>query len=251
MNAIYKCLVDEKERGYKGGLYHLTQIKFAYNSNHIEGSKLTEDQTRYIYETNTILPNGNESISVNDITETVNHFALFDYMLVTAKDELTENFIKESHRFIKRGTSDERIKWFKVGDYKIMPNQVGLIETTAPEQVEHEIQKLLERYNAIQNKKLEDIVDFHFHFESIHPFQDGNGRVGRMIMFKECLQNDIVPFIITDELKAFYYRGLSEYQREKGYLLDTCLSAQDNYKQYLEYFKIFDTKQKNKEEYER
>ena len=245
MNVILNQLKYEKAEHYKGGLYHLTQIKFSYNSNHIEGSRLTEDQTRYIYETNTILPEGQESINVNDITETVNHFALFDYMLDTANQKLDQELIKEYHRLIKKGTSDERLSWFNVGEYKKMPNQVGLIETTSPENVSNEMHHLLEKYYALDRKKLQDIVTFHYEFERIHPFQDGNGRVGRMIMFKECLQNDIIPFIITDELKAFYYRGLSEYRREKGFLLDTCLTAQDQYKKHLQYFKI-NEKQKPK-----
>lgn len=238
MHILYKKLLEEKQHGYKGGIYHLTQIKFAYNSNHMEGSQLSEDQTRYIFETNTVLPDGKQGIRVDDITEAMNHFALFDYMLESAKSPITDNLIKDFHRILKRGTSDEGLSWFRVGDYKQMPNQVGLIETADPEAVPSEMEKLLREYHSLPQKKLEDILAFHVRFERIHPFQDGNGRVGRMIMFRECMNSGIVPFIITDETKAFYYRGLTEYSQERGYLLDTCLAAQDQYKTYLQYFKI-------------
>ncbi|WP_199899000.1 Fic family protein [Paenibacillus popilliae] len=229
-------LLEEKEMKLKGGLYHQTQIKLAYNSNRIEGSRLSEDQTRYIYDTNTINVEPDEAASVDDIIETVNHFSCFDDMLAHADEELTEDMIKEFHRLLKRSTSDERKEWFRVGDYKTRPNVVGDTKTTAPAKVGGEIQKLLADYRNKKNKSVEDIVDFHYRFESIHPFQDGNGRVGRIIMFKECLKNDILPFIIDYEHKLFYYRGLKEFTTEKGYFADTCLSAQDQYEVMVSYF---------------
>lgn len=228
-------LLEEKEMKLKGGLYHQTQIKFAYNSNCIEGSRLSEDQTRYIYETNTVNMEQDEAASVDDIIETVNHFSCFDYMLVHADEELTEEMIKEFHRLLKR-TSDERKEWFRVGDYKTKPNVVGDMKTTAPTKVSSEIQKLLTDYHQKKDITIDNIVDFHYRFESIHPFQDGNGRVGRIIMFKECLKHDIMPFIIDHNHKLFYYRGLKEYKTEKGYLMDTCLSAQDQYEAMVSYF---------------
>lgn len=229
-------LLEEKAMKLKGCLYHQTQIKFAYNSNRIEGSRLSEAQTRYIYETNTISVEPNEVANVDDIIETINHFFCFDYMLAKADEELTEEMIKEFHRLLKRNTSDERKEWFRIGDYKLRPNAVGDMKTTAPAKVTGEIQKLLMDYRNKKNVSLENIVDFHYRFEIIHPFQDGNGRVGRIIMFKECLKNDILPFIIDNEHKLFYYRGLNEYTREKGYLMDTCLSAQDQYEEMVSYF---------------
>lgn len=232
---LLNLLLEEKEMKLKGGLYHQTQIKLAFNSNRIEGSRLSEDQTRYIYETNTINMEPNETASVDDIIETVNHFSCFDYMLTHADENLSEEMIKEFHKLLKRNTSDERKEWFCVGDYKTRPNIVGDVKTTAPAKVSGEIKKLFQNYNKI-NINVEDIVGFHFQFESIHPFQDGNGRVGRIIMFKECLKNDIMPFIIDHEHKLFYYRGLKEYTVEKGYLLDTCLSAQDQYEAMVKYF---------------
>jgi Fic family protein len=232
---LLNLLLEEKEMKLKGGLYHQTQIKLAFNSNRIEGSRLSEDQTRYIYETNTINMEPNETASVDDIIETVNHFSCFDYMLTHADENLSEEMIKEFHKLLKRNTSDERKEWFCVGDYKTRPNIVGDVKTTAPAKVSGEIKKMFQNYNKI-NINVEDIVDFHFQFESIHPFQDGNGRVGRIIMFKECLKNDIMPFIIDHEHKLFYYRGLKEYTVEKGYLLDTCLSAQNQYEAMVKYF---------------
>ncbi|AEF83284.1 Fic family protein [Leadbettera azotonutricia] len=220
----------------KGGLYHVTQIKLCYNSNRIEGSRLTEDQTRYIFETNTIdIPDG-ETANVDDIVETVNHFAAFDYLLTVSDKPLSEEIIKEFHRILKTGTSDSRKEWFKVGDYKIKPNVVGDTKTTAPAKVQETIAKLLISYNAKPTAAFEDIVDFHHQFERIHPFQDGNGRVGRLIIFKECLKNDITPFIIDEEHKLFYYRGLKEFEHTPGYLLDTCRSAQDVYAEFINYF---------------
>ncbi len=236
---ILEILNQEKEAGTKGGIYHHTQIKLCFNTNRIEGSKLSEEQTRYIYETNTLFTaNGDEATNVDDIIETVNHFACFDFMLQIAADELTEQHIKEFHRLLKSNTSQAGQSWFRVGEYKARANVVGGIETTPPEKVTNEIGLLLESYRKKTKISIEDIIDFHFRFEKIHPFQDGNGRVGRLIMFKECLKNNIVPFIIEDEYKFFYYRGLSEYLSTKGYLIDTCLSAQDKYKKILDYFEI-------------
>ena len=230
-------LRQEKEAKLKGGIYHKTQIDLTYNSNHIEGSRLTHDQTRYIFETNTIGIEG-ESIRVDDIIETTNHFRCIDLIIDRAEERLTESLIKELHLILKSGTSDSRKDWFTVGDYKRLPNEVGGNETTAPEDVHREMQALLKEYNGKKQKSFEDIIDLHQRFESIHPFQDGNGRVGRLVMFKECLANGFVPFIITEELKMFYYRGLREWSNLRGYLLDTCLAAQDNYKAMLDYFKI-------------
>ncbi len=223
----------------KGGIYHTTQIQLAYNSNHIEGSKLTEDQTRYIFETNTLgFENDREAINIDDIIETTNHFEAFKYLLNVAEDELSEEIIKEFHCILKSGTSDSRKDWFRIGEYKLKPNIVGDKETSAPEEVEPDIRKLLIDYNVKKEKTVEDLIDFHFRFERIHPFQDGNGRVGRLILFKECLKNNIVPIIIEDQYKMFYYRGLKEYENEKGYLVDTCLNGQDTYERLMDYFKI-------------
>ena len=231
------ALRQEKEAKLKGGIYHKTQIDLTYNSNHIEGSRLTHDQTRYIFETNTIGIEG-ESIRVDDIIETTNHFRCIDLIIDRADERLTESLIKELHLILKSGTSDSRKDWFTVGDYKRLPNEVGGNETTAPEDVHCEIKALLKEYNGKKKKSFEDIINLHQRFEAIHPFQDGNGRVGRLVMFKECLANGYVPFIITEELKMFYYRGLREWNNLRGYLLDTCLAAQDNYKAMLDYFKI-------------
>lgn len=231
------ALRKEKEAKLKGGIYHRTQIDLTYNSNHIEGSRLTHEQTRYIYETNTIGVT-NENIRVDDILESVNHFRCIDFIIERADECLSEQLIKEIHRILKNGTSDSNKEWFAVGDYKRLPNEVAGQETTLPENVAREIRALLKEYNSIKRKSFEDIIDFHQRFEAIHPFQDGNGRVGRLIMFKECLANGHVPFIITDELKLFYYRGLQEWVRVHGYLLDTCLTAQDCYKALLDYFRI-------------
>ena len=230
-------LRQEKEAKLKGGIYHKTQIDLTYNSNHIEGSRLTHDQTRYIFETNTIGIEG-ESVRVDDIIETTNHFRCIDLIIDRAEERLTESLIKELHLILNSGPSDSRKDWFTVGDYKRLPNEVGGNETTAPEDVHREMQALLKEYNGKKQKSFEDIIDLHQRFESIHPFQDGNGRVGRLVMFKECLANGYVPFIITEELKMFYYRGLREWSNLIGYLLDTCLAAQDNYKAMLDYFKI-------------
>lgn len=235
--TLLEILQYEKDARYSGGIYHKTQIEMTYNSNHIEGSRLTHDQTRYIFETNTIGITG-EAVNVDDVIETANHFRCIDLIIDKAKAVLTEKFIKELHLILKNGTSDSRQEWFAVGEYKKMPNEVGGMATTLPEDVAAEMQALLAAYSAKKAKTLEDILDFHVRFERIHPFQDGNGRVGRLIMFKECLKYSIVPFIIEDNLKMFYYRGLKEWGSEKGYLTDTCLTAQDRYKAYLDYFRI-------------
>ena len=239
MNNILNILREQKEMRLKGNLYHITQVDFAYNTNHIEGSTLTEEQTRNIFETNTlILEDGKSVTKVDDIIETSNHFKLVDYMLDFADKVLTEDMIKEFHKILKTGTSDERKSWFKVGDYKTLENEVAGNSTTSPKDVSNEINKLLNWYNSLKNVTFEDIIKFHSEFEKIHPFQDGNGRVGRIIMFKECLKNNIVPFIILDKDKLFYYRGLKEYQHggEKGYLTDTCLNAQDQYQKLIDKF---------------
>ncbi len=233
---VLKVLREQKEMKLKGNLYHNTQIIFAYNTNHIEGSKLTEDQTRYIYETNTLLTEKESITNLDDIIETASHFKLIDYMLDVADKELTEEMIKEFHKILKEGTSDSRKDWFNVGDYKKLANEAGNMKTTLPKNVQKDMVKLMQWYNSLGKITIEDIIEFHYRFECIHPFQDGNGRVGRIIMFKECLKNNIIPFIILDKNKLFYYRGLKEYKTEKGYLIDTCLNEQDQYIRLIEYF---------------
>ena len=236
---LLDILQEEKSSGYAGGIYHKTQIELTYNSNHIEGSSLTHEQTRYIFETNTIdVENG--SLNVEDVIETANHLRIVSLIIDNAKSTLTQEFIKELHLLLKNGTSDSRRDWFAVGNYKKLPNEVGGMHTTPPEEVSGKMKELLNEYNVKEEKSLEDILDFHVKFERIHPFQDGNGRVGRLIMFKECLKYNIIPFIIEDDLKMFYYRGLAEWETEKDYLRDTCLTAQDRYKAYLDYFRIGD-----------
>ena len=235
--TLLDILKEQKASKYSGGIYHKTQIELTYNSNHIEGSRLTHDQTRYIFETNTIGVE-KEVLNVDDVIETVNHFHCIDIIIDSARAVLTEKFIKDFHFILKNGTSDSRKDWFVVGDYKNLPNEVGGMDTTIPEEVADKMKILLMEYNAKYAKTFEDILDFHVKFERIHPFQDGNGRIGRLIMFKECLKNNIVPFIVDDNLKMFYYRGLKEWDNEKGYLTDTCLAAQDKYKAYLDYFRI-------------
>ena len=237
IRTLLEILRTEKESRYPGGIYHKTQIELTYNSNHIEGSRLTHDQTRYIFETNTIgMEQG--ALNVDDVVETANHFRCIDIIIDRASGSLSENLIKELHLVLKNGTSDSRKFWFAVGAYKKKPNEVGGRETALPEDVSDRMKSLLTEYNAKDTKTLEDILDFHVRFERIHPFQDGNGRIGRLIMFKECLKYNIVPFIIEDDLKMYYYQGLQEWDREKGYLTDTCLTAQDRYKAYLDYFRI-------------
>ena len=236
-DSLLDVLKREKGSAVSGGIYHKIQIELTYNSNHMEGSRLTHAQTRYIFETNTI-GISDAGVKVDDVVETVNHFRCIDLIIDNASNLLSESFIKELHRILKNGTSDSRKNWFAVGEYKRLPNEVGGRETTLPEDVAYEMKSLISSYNAKKEKSFEEILDFHHRFEYIHPFQDGNGRVGRLILFKECLRNNIVPFIIDENLKMFYYRGLSEWTRERGYLLDTCLTAQDKFKKYLDYFKI-------------
>lgn len=235
--TLLDILQKQKSSKYPGGIYQKTQIDLTYNSNHIEGSCLTHDQTRYIFETNTISVE-NEVLNVDDVIETVNHFHCIDMIIDHAKSTLTEKFIKELHLTLKSGTSDSRKDWFAMGDYKKLSNEVGGMKVALPEEVADKIKALLTEYNAKEEKNFEDILDFHVKFERIHPFQDGNGRVGRLIMLKECLKYNIVPFIIEDNLKLFYYRGLKEWDNEKGYLTNICLTAQDKYKAYLDYFRI-------------
>ena len=235
--GLLRLLRDEKSDGLKGGVYHKIQIDLTYNSNHIEGSRLTHDQTLYIFETNTI-DVSDSSIKIDDILETVNHFRCIDAVIDSANSKLSESFIKRLHFILKNGTSDSHKNWFRVGDYKLLENEVGGKETAKPDEVVARMRKLLSDYNSKTHVGFDDILDFHVEFESIHPFQDGNGRVGRLIMFKECLKHNIVPFIITDELKMFYYRGLKEWKQEREFLRDTCLSAQDDFKSVLDYFKI-------------
>ena len=235
--TLLNILRAEKKNKIAGGIYHKVQINLTFNSNHIEGSKLTLEQTRYIFETNTIGIN-NKSLNVDDIVETANHFKCIDMIIESAKKTISEKFIKELHKTLKNGTSVSRLDWFKVGDYKKLPNEVGGKETAKPKTVSKKMKELLNWYNSLSLVSFDDILNFHYKFEIIHPFQDGNGRIGRLIMFKECLKNDIVPFIIDDNLKLFYYRGLNEWKTERGYLRDTCLSGQDKFKKWLDYFKI-------------
>lgn len=230
-------LQAEKASKFPGGIYHKTQIDLTYNSNHIEGSRLTREQTRYIFETNTI-GIANEVLNVDDVVETANHFRCVDLVIDHAAAPLTEPFLKNLHLVLKNGTSDSRQDWFAVGDYKKFPNEVGGRPTTPPEEVAPRMRALLAAYRAQGEKTLADLLDFHVQFERIHPFQDGNGRVGRLLLFKECLRYGIVPFLIEEDLKLFYYRGLQEWDREPGYLTDTCLTAQDRYKAALDYFRV-------------
>lgn len=234
-NTILERLKLEKEPKMPGGIYHKIQIELTYNSNHIEGSRLTHDQTRHIYETNTIGVK-DSVINVDDIVETANHFRCIDYIIDMVNYPISESMIKQLHSLLKAGTSDSRKAWFAVGDYKKLENEVGGIKTTKTKDVEKEMRNLLKKYNRKKSKSFEEIIEFHYMFERIHPFQDGNGRVGRLIMFKECLKNNIVPFIIDESLKEFYYRGLKEWKNERGHLLDTCLTAQDRFKLIMDYF---------------
>lgn len=237
VSPLLVALREQRASRLKGGIYHRTQIDLTYNSNHIEGSRLTHDQTRYIFETNTIGIT-DESVNVDDIVETVNHFRCIDYIIDHAEEPVTESIVKQLHLLLKTGTSDSRKDWFAVGDYKRLPNEVGGMETCSPKEVHRQMKALITDYHHNKRKTLDNIIDFHVRFEQIHPFQDGNGRVGRLLMFKECLANGIVPFIITDDLKFFYYRGLREWSHINGFLTDTCLTAQDQYKSLLNYFNI-------------
>lgn len=238
-NHLLERLREEKKHQISGGIYHKLQIDLTYNSNHIEGSELTHDQTRYIFETRTIgLENKSSSVRVDDVVETINHFSAIDRVIDFANYELSEPFIKELHKILKTGTSDSRLPWFAVGEYKKRANEVGDMATTSPQLVSEEMKKLINDYNQKENHSFEEIVEFHVKFERIHPFQDGNGRVGRLIILKECLKNNIVPFVILDSKKMFYYRGLKNWDQERGWLLDTCLDGQDTVKAYLDYFGI-------------
>lgn len=234
--TLLSVLRYEKQNTVSGGIYHKVQIELTYNSNHIEGSRLTHEQTRYIFETNTV--GIDKGLKVDDIVETANHFKCVDKIIDGANRKLTENFIKDLHFTLKNGTSDSRRSWFNVGEYKKLPNEVGGKETASPQEVSEKIAALLSEYNALEKPTFDDILDFHYRFEKIHPFQDGNGRVGRLILFKECMRCGFVPFIIDEETKMFYYRGLREWENERGYLRDTCLAAQDKFKSYLCYFEI-------------
>ena len=235
--TLLSVLQREKQSRLSGGIYHRVQIDLTYNSNHIEGSRLSREQTRFIFETNTIGIE-KQAVNVDDVVETANHFRCIDMVIDDANRALSQSMMKRLHEILKSGTSDSRQDWFAVGEYKKLPNEVGGQETAAPEDVENRMRALLNAYNAKTRKTLRDLLDFHVQFESIHPFQDGNGRVGRLILFKECLKNDIVPFIITDDLKMFYYRGIREWKTEPGYLTDTCLTAQDHFKALMDYFRI-------------
>ena len=236
-NSLLEALLAEKRAKLSGGIYHKVQIELTYNSNHIEGSRLTHDQTRHIFETNTIGLDGG-TVRVDDIVETVNHFKCVDMVIEGAKRPITQTFIKQLHRTLKSGTTDARKDWFAVGEYKRLPNTVGDMFTAQPEEVEGKMKGLLSEYNDSGEKSFDDLLDFHYKFECIHPFQDGNGRIGRLLLFKECLKHDIVPFIIDEELKLFYYRGLKEWTNERGYLRDTCLMVQDKFRLYLDYFRV-------------
>jgi Fic family protein len=236
MNRILSCLIEEKQAKRQGGLYHKTQINLAYNSNRIEGSKLTEEQTRYIFETRTIGFKDEEAVPVDDIIETSNHFVAFDYLLDTMDTPFSNDLTKAFHRILKTSTSDASKAWFRVGDWKKTPNEVGGVQTTLPQDVEAAMNQLNDWYNSLSGISLASIVEYHYRFEKIHPFQDGNGRVGRLLMFRECLKNNSVPFIIDESHKQFYYRGLKEFSTIQGYLIDTCLSAQDTYKEWIKYF---------------
>ncbi|MDR2149103.1 MAG: Fic family protein [Tannerella sp.] len=236
MSNLLKFLREEKEAKRKGGLYHKTQVNLAYNSNRMEGSKLTEEQTRYIFETRTIGFKEQEAVPVDDIIETSNHFVAFDYLFDAIDIPFSDTPIKEFHRILKTGTSDATKEWFMVGEWKKLPNEVGGMETTLPRNVEKDMNKLNNWYNSLSEIAFENIVEYHYRFEKIHPFQDGNGRVGRLIMFRECLKNGIIPFIIDESHKQFYYRGLKEFENVRGYLIDTCLSSQDTYKEWFNYF---------------
>lgn len=235
--TLLDVLKRERETRLSGGIYHKIQIELTYNSNHMEGSSLTHDQTRYIFETNTIGDTGG-TIRVDDIIETANHFRCIDIIIDEATHMLSERFIKNLHLVLKNGTNDSRKDWFAVGNYKKLPNEVGGMETTKPANVAMEMKSLLNAYNGKKEVSFEDILDFHVKFERIHPFQDGNGRIGRLLMFKECLKHNIIPFIITEQTKLYYYRGLKEWNQEKGYLRDTCLTAQDQFKLIMDYFEI-------------
>lgn len=236
MNKLTQFLVDEYEAHRKGGLYHKTQVQLAYNSNRIEGCKLTEEQTRYIFETRTIGFKDQEAVPVDDIIETANHFVAFDYLLRTVGEPLTEELIKEFHRILKTGTADAQKPYFNVGDYKKLANEVGGHETCKPADVEKNMHLLNDWYSSLSDVTIRDLAEYHWRFESIHPFQDGNGRVGRLLLFRECLRNGIMPFVIDNEHKLYYYRGLSEFKQTPGFLIGTMQTAQDVYEAWISYF---------------
>ena len=235
--TLLEVLQAEKASRLSGGIYHKVQIDFTYNSNHMEGSRLTHDQTRYIFETNTIGVQ-ETTLNVDDIVETANHFRCIDLIIDRAGSIINEALIKQLHAMLKNGTSDSRKDWFVVGDYKKLPNEVGGKVTALPKEVPAKMKELVAAYNAKKERTFDELLDFHYRFECLHPFQDGNGRIGRLLLFKECLRYNIVPFIIDEESKLFYYRGLKEWQNERGFLRDTCLAAQDKFKTYLDYFQI-------------
>ncbi|MBR3568593.1 MAG: Fic family protein [Salinivirgaceae bacterium] len=237
VSPLLQRLRAEQEARLKGGIYHRTQIDLTYNSNHIEGSRLTKEQTRYIFETNT-LGASTDNTRIDDIMETVNHFRCIDHIIVHATDRITETHIKELHKILKTNTSDSQKQWFAVGEYKRLANEVGGEETVSPDDVHKRMKELLSEYNSLKHPDFDNVLNFHVQFERIHPFQDGNGRVGRLLLFWQCLQAGIVPFIITEDLRLYYYRGIQNWGRVNGYLRDTCLSAQDNYKAVLDYFGI-------------
>ena len=246
VQRIIETLLEEKSVKFKNGLYHYTQVTFAYNSNKIEGTRLTEEQTAEMYETNSVTTLGSEVIQADDLIETKNHFKLFDFMLDHYADPITKDMMKEMHGILKRGTTQSEISMYNVGGFKLKPNIIGsvnFVETAAPEDVDKKLNHLLEVYNKLTDITFEDVVGFHYYFERIHPFSDGNGRVGRMILFKECLKNQIIPFVILDQHKQFYIRGLSEYKSEKGYLRDTCLNEQDIYTDVCEKLGVFNSHQ--------
>ena len=236
MNKLTSFLIDEQQTHRMGGLYHKTQVQLAYNSNRIEGSKLTEEQTRYIFETRTIGFKDQEAVSVDDIIETTNHFVAFDYMLRTISEPISEELIKEFHRILKTGTADAQKPYFSVGDYKKLANEVGGHETCKPADTAKEMQSLNQWYRSLAEVTIHTLAEYHWRFENIHPFQDGNGRVGRLILFRECLRNDIMPFVIDNEHKMYYYRGLSEFRQTPGFLIGTMQSAQDVYEAWIKYF---------------
>ncbi|NHM15301.1 cell filamentation protein Fic [Eggerthellaceae bacterium zg-887] len=236
-------LLEEKAAGVSGGIYHKLQIELTYNSNHIEGSRLSKEQTRLIFETSTVGGDG-KPVRVDDVVETANHFRCVDFCLESISKPISIAMLKDLHRMLKAGTSDSGLPWFAIGDFKTLPNEVGGRQTALPKAVPAEVENLLHDYSPRSLHTFEQIIDFHVRFERIHPFQDGNGRVGRLVMLKECLASGIVPFVITDDMKAFYYRGLAEWDRERGFLTDTCLAAQDTFKQWLDYFRIpYDAKE--------
>ncbi len=236
-SSLLQLLKREKDARLSGGVYHHIQIELTYNSNHIEGSRLSHEQTRYIFETNTIGISA-DTINVDDIVETSNHFRCIDMIIDYANRKLSEALIKELHKTLKSGTSDSRKAWFAVGEYKRLANEVGGHETCPPEEVAPRLKKLLRSYNAKASVTLEELLDFHYQFERIHPFQDGNGRIGRLLLFKECLRHGILPFIIEDNIKLYYYRGLNEWKKERGFLIGTCEAAQDNFKEFLKPFRL-------------